>query len=144
MRARERYFANSGDAFSCATLLRNSPSNSHKVATLAPQSRIAFARIIRNTGPSSVGELLIACKISLVAACCSTASASRCSSCPPVGPPILRDFLVTDGLASTLTFVGFTLRCIAPPCHSRALQQRTIGNRLRRPTVSRKVSVLYS
>ena len=43
---------------------------------LAPHSRVAFARIVSNTGCSSPGELEMTPSTSEVAVCCSRATAS--------------------------------------------------------------------
>jgi hypothetical protein len=86
-----------------------------------------------NTGWMSAGELEITRKISLVAACCSNASARRLSTSWPLAPPPLSDFRAAGSLASTLHFADF-----APVPKAllavQALQQRSNDNSLREVT----------
>ena len=51
-----------------------SPSNRKMPLNTASQRRSALAAMVSNTGCTSVGELLITRRISLVAVCCSSAS----------------------------------------------------------------------
>jgi hypothetical protein len=52
----------------------SSPSKRTTIAHSLPQSVLAFRAIVSKTGCTSVGELLITRRISLVAVCCSSAS----------------------------------------------------------------------
>src|SRR5206468_2451380 len=74
----------------------------------------AFLATASSTGPSSVGELEITRRISLVAVCCSIASARRFSRSRTLEASFFRNFPATGSLASTLGFVGFALRRIGP------------------------------
>src|ERR1700694_1073433 len=110
----------------------SSPSNLKTALNRASHRRRALAAMVSNTGWMSVRELLMTRRISLVAACCSNISANRCSSCKSVEPSIFRDFLATDGLASTLAFACFSPRSIGPPCR---YDSTAIDNRLREDTL---------
>src|SRR5262245_47774413 len=67
---------NAGGAL-CKLTRRNwSPSVRSKLANLAWQRRVAFTRMVSNTGCSSPGDLLMTCNTSDDAACWSSASAS--------------------------------------------------------------------
>src|SRR3989442_8001049 len=59
--------------FGWATQCIRSPSKSCTLLITASHSRTAFLTIVSNTGCTSVGELLITRRISLVAVCCSRA-----------------------------------------------------------------------
>jgi len=76
---RRRSFASRGGA-PCSAATRYCPSRSHRYSmpNLASQIRVAFSRMAWNTGSSWPGELLMTCRTSEVAVCCSSASA-RCS-----------------------------------------------------------------
>jgi hypothetical protein len=52
----------------------SSPSNRTALPYIAPHRRTALATIVSKTGWTSVGELAITFRISLVAVCCSSAS----------------------------------------------------------------------
>jgi hypothetical protein len=57
-------------------------SQRYSVPNLAPQSCVAFASIVSNTGSSSPGDLLMTRSTSEVAVCCSSASlSSRVRDC---------------------------------------------------------------
>ena len=60
---------------SCAATFKRSPSRVKISASSAPQKRAALLTTVSSTGWMSVGEvLMITCRISLVAVCCSSAS----------------------------------------------------------------------
>jgi hypothetical protein len=94
----------------------------------ASHSRIALLMIVLKTGWRSVGELAITRRISAVAVCCSSASASRFSASASrfsasarcfsrsrtLEPSFFRDLRLTRSLASTVAFAGFELRRIGP------------------------------
>ena len=72
-----------------------SPSNAEHHVASSPQARRAFPAIVSNTGCTSVCELLITRRISLVAVCCSR------RSCNSVNKPYVLDRdhgLVGEGL----------------------------------------------
>src|SRR2546423_10490400 len=121
----------SGVRFRKAAMWMSSPSNLKTALNRASHRRSALAAMVSNTGWASVRELLMTRRISLVAACCSNASAKRCSSSRPVEPSAVRDFLTAGRLASILAFAGFAARSIAPPCHSRRYNSAAIDNSLR-------------
>src|SRR5712692_5836713 len=93
-------------------------------------SRAAFAAMASNTGWMSLGELLMTRRISLVAVCCSRASARRLSRSRTPAPSFLGDLRMTGSLASTLAFAGFAPRRIGLLLLLRGVtteQQSTIG-----------------
>ena len=77
---------------------------------------------VQKLSVTSPGELEITRRISLIAACCSDASARRCLNCRPVVASTFRGFLATVSRGSALAFADFPPRSIGPPCHSSALR----------------------
>src|SRR5712691_9941432 len=65
-----------------------------------------------NTGCTSVGELLMTRRISLVAVCCSRTSVRRFSRSRTLEPSFFSDLRAAGGLPLTLGFVGFAPRRI--------------------------------
>src|SRR6266566_2988032 len=66
------------------------------------------------TGWTSVGEVLITRKISLVAVCCSCSSTRRVSRSWTLEPSLFRALRAIGGLGLILGLVGFALRRIDP------------------------------
>ena len=66
--------ANSGEALWCAAPTRTAPSYCQSAARLPSHRRVALARMVLNTGPRSVGELLMTPRTSDSAVCCSSDS----------------------------------------------------------------------
>src|SRR5215813_15129297 len=111
-----------------ATQWISSPSKRNTPTYAQSQSRLALSAIAWATGCKSVGDSRITRRISLVAVCCSRASASRLSACavslrasarrfstsPSPEPSSLGDLRPTRGLAS-LDLVGFRPRRIGLP-----------------------------
>ena len=72
----------------CASSVTSWPSKRCAVPKVASQSRVALWTIASKTGCTSVGELLITRKTSLVAVCCSNASVrSRLRACSSLKQP---------------------------------------------------------
>ena len=90
-------------------------------ASLASHSRAARSATVMRTGSTSVGELAITRRISLVAVCCSSASARRLSRSRTLEPSFLSDLRAAAGLPLALDFVGFAPRRIVISLFSRAI-----------------------
>jgi hypothetical protein len=67
-----RYFTAPSVMFLCAPMRSFWPSKVHSTAVLPSQSRSVLVRIASNTGFTSVGDLLVTSRMSLVAVCCSS------------------------------------------------------------------------
>ena len=94
---------------------RSVSSSTRKIPAWAASQRFnARSATASSTGCTSLGEAEITCRISLIASCCSNASARRCLSCRSVELSTFRDFLVTVGRASTLAFADFAPRSTRP------------------------------
>jgi len=72
--AAARVRSSSRDILWWATGVTRWPSNRNAIPNAASQSRVALCTIASKTGCTSVGELEITLRISLVAVCCSSAS----------------------------------------------------------------------
>src|SRR5262245_57747780 len=87
-----------------------------------PHSRTAFLTMASNTGCTSLGELEMTRRMSLVAACWSCDSARRFSRSRTLESSLFEDFRTTGSLAWTLAFLGLAPRRIAPPRLSQTLR----------------------
>src|SRR5215472_16142678 len=114
-----------------------SPSRTSKLPNFAWQSRIAFARMVSNTGSNSPGELEMTCSTSEVAVCCSRASASsrvRALTCSCRSP---RVELAGRAAVGALFRLGFLLL----PCCVFADLRLIVRRRLAEPSLGRPITL---